>query len=180
MRHTRGRELPGTYSPHLIADLFFEQAQKWEDLTRDYITKLWERTIFTIGLILNYVADSRTANQLLRRIIHPALERIKSELDDAVSGILTPHQTGHPITYNHYFTENLQKLRQKRQRDFLSKRLDQFFGTNLEKGRTLSDDRAFDIKSLLDRLTESSMPDLDRFVCSEAIDGMMAYYKVSA
>jgi hypothetical protein len=37
MRNTRGRELPGTYSPHLIADLFFEQAQQWERLTRDYV-----------------------------------------------------------------------------------------------------------------------------------------------
>ncbi|KAK4945475.1 hypothetical protein LTR10_015371 [Elasticomyces elasticus] len=107
MRHTRGRELPETYSPHLIGVLFFEQAQQWEGLTRNYISSLWERTNHVIGLVLNHVADPQTAKQLLRRIIHPALEAIKVELDDTVSGILAPHQTGHPITYNHYFTENL-------------------------------------------------------------------------
>lgn len=40
MRNTWGRELPVTYSPHLIADLFFEQAQQWERLTRDYVSQL--------------------------------------------------------------------------------------------------------------------------------------------
>ncbi|EXJ87644.1 hypothetical protein A1O1_04568 [Capronia coronata CBS 617.96] len=179
MRNTRGRELPGTYSPHLIADLFFEQAQRWEGLTRGYISQLWDRTTVAIGLILNHVADSRTAEQLLRRIVHPALEGIKFKLDDAVSGILAPHQAGHPITYNHYFIENLQKLRQKRQRQLLSKKLDQFFGTNSDEGLTWCEGRTVDVKSLLTTLTESSMPDMDRFACSEAIDGMMAYYKVA-
>jgi hypothetical protein len=72
MRNTRGRELPGTYSPHLIADLFFEQAQQWERLTRDYVSQLWDRSISVIDMILKHVADSRTAAQLLRRIAHPA------------------------------------------------------------------------------------------------------------
>jgi hypothetical protein len=135
-------------------------------------------SISVIDMILKHVADSRTAAQLLRRIVYPALEAIKSDLDQTVSDILAPHQTGHPITYNHYFTDNLQKLRQKRRRAFLAKKLNQIFGTDIDKGRTLSQDRTFDIESLLNNLMESSMPDMDRFACSESIDGMMAYYKV--
>lgn len=96
-------------------------------------------------------------------------------LNRTVSRILAPHQTGHPTTYNHYFTDNLQKLRWKRHREILSKKLDQFSGINIDKGRTRSD---FNIESLLNSLMESSMLDIDRYACSEAINGMMAYYKV--
>lgn len=178
MRNTRGRELPGTYSPHLIADLFFEQADRWEPLTRSFIDLLWDQTNLAISLIFNDVADARTSQELLRRIVGPALSRIKSDLDDAVTRILAPHQAGHPITYNHYFTDNLQKLRQKRRRDHISQKLDNFFGANMEDGRTFIENRSFDVKSLLNSLTESPLSDMDRFACSEAIDGMMAYYKV--
>ncbi|KAK5202298.1 hypothetical protein LTR96_011675 [Exophiala xenobiotica] len=179
MKDTRGRELPGTYSPLLIADLFFEQAQQWESLTLDCVSQLWKKTIHLIVLILQDVADPRTAEEILRRIVQPALDVIKSELDRVVSRVLAPHQTGHPITYNHYFTENLQKLRQKRLRELLSEKLDQFFGTSSDEGITWCEERSFDVRTLLDALTEKGLPDMDRFACSEAIDGMMAYYKVA-
>lgn len=178
MMNTHGMELPGTYSPHLIAVLFYEQAQPWEGLTRSYISFLWERINHVIGLMLNYVADPETAKQLLQTIIHPALEAIKVELDGTVSEILAPHQTGRPITYNHFFTENLQKLRQTREKERLSKGLDQFFGTSSDEGLTLCQEKTFDVRSLLNSLTGSRSPDMDRLACSEAIDGMMAYYKV--
>jgi hypothetical protein len=41
-----------------------------------------------------------------------------------------PHQTGHPITYNHYFTETLQKIRAERQEGELAKTLKRFFGVD--------------------------------------------------
>jgi hypothetical protein len=37
---SRGRELPGTYNPHLISNLFFQQAQPWQKYTRKFITKI--------------------------------------------------------------------------------------------------------------------------------------------
>jgi len=38
---------------------------------------------------------------------------------------------GHSITYNHYLTENIQKLRAEQHTAVLSHKLDQSFGTNV-------------------------------------------------
>jgi hypothetical protein len=33
MRKSRGRELPGTFNPLIIGELFTEQCQSWRDIT---------------------------------------------------------------------------------------------------------------------------------------------------
>lgn len=178
MGRSRGRELPGTYNPYLISDLFFQQAQPWQKYTRKFITKIWDAADLVLDLILNHIADPTTAAGLKHGIIVPALESVKTALDNTVKMVLEPHQTGHPITYNHYLTENIQKLRQGHQKRILSKKLDRFFGTNCDQGKTYCQDKSFDVRSLLDSLTYSTTADMDRYACSEAIDCMSAYYKV--
>ncbi len=37
------------------------------------------------------------------------MENIKAELSNKTDEILESHISGHPITYNHYLTDNVQK-----------------------------------------------------------------------
>jgi len=43
--------------------------------------------------------------------------------------LLMPHQKGHPITYNHYFTETIQNMREKRLEAEVTRRLSKIFGS---------------------------------------------------
>ena len=50
----------------------------------------------------------------------PAMDVLKTGLGAKVASTLEPHQRGHPITYNHYFTDNVQKAKAQHRKDSLS------------------------------------------------------------
>ena len=61
MRRTRGRELPGTFNPMIVADLFLEQSDPWEPIARSHIEKVWLAARDFLRLIAHNIADAATA-----------------------------------------------------------------------------------------------------------------------
>ena len=179
MQRSRGCELPGTYNPQIIRDLFCQQSEPWQSILEQFAEDIWESSTNTANLILDHVSDETAASALRNLIIGPVTDSIKEKVTNTIAQILLPHQTGHPITYNHYLTENIQKSRAEHQRKQMARKLDNFFGTDHEKGKNRSDARSVDVVSLLNTITYTSIADMDRYACSEAIDCMRAYYRVS-
>jgi GTP-binding protein EngB required for normal cell division len=180
MQRSRGCELPGTYNPQIIRDLFFQQSEPWQSIVQQFAEEIWESSMSTANLILDYVSDEMTASALRNLIIGPVTDSIKEKVANTIGQIMHPHQTGHPITYNHYLTENIQKSRAEHQRKQMARKLDAFFGTDQEKGKNRCDARSIDVVNLLNTITCNSIADMDRYACSEAIDCMRAYYKVGS
>lgn len=114
LKRTRGRELPGTFNPMIVRDLFLEQCSPWENLTSSHTESVWAAARDFLILVANYVTDDATSVAPTEEIIIPACDSIKRKLDHKAKELLIPHQKGHPITYNHYFTETLQKIRSGR------------------------------------------------------------------
>ena len=111
---TRGRKLLGMFNPLIVSDLFFEQFRPWERLARQHLQKVWRASKAFLELLVSHLADERTSNALLSHIIDAVMDKKLSKMDEKLSELLSPYQKGHPITYNHYFTETLQKVREKR------------------------------------------------------------------
>jgi hypothetical protein len=109
MKRSRGCELLGTYNPLIIGDLFYAQSKKWGKLTDCYTDIMLDAARTTLDAILEHTADEATGGGLIRYILNPAMDALKKDLEGMVASILEPHQQGHPITYNHYFTDNVQK-----------------------------------------------------------------------
>ncbi|KAK8129401.1 interferon-induced GTP-binding protein Mx [Apiospora kogelbergensis] len=158
MRKSRGRELPGLFHPMLVADLFREQAPG----------KSW--------LAVAHLADAATSAAIMRNIVKPAMEDMLTALNSKTGELLKPHQTLHPITYNHYFTDTIQNVRQKRERDRVTRVLRQYF-----KVKSLgTQDTIVNLEDLAKALVNGTTePDMHRFAASEALDHMTAYYKVA-
>ena len=177
MRRTRGRELPGTFNPMIVADLFLEQSVPWEAITRSHIDRVWKATRDFLSLAAVYIADAATSKVLFRKIFEPALDQLLESLNVKTTELLNPHQTSHPITYNHYFTETLQQIRNERSKNEYSRIVKDFFGvSSLESGLYLNQNK--DLRQLVTALVQNTEPDMNRFACSEALDCMEAYYKV--
>ncbi|KAJ5971802.1 uncharacterized protein N7479_001720 [Penicillium vulpinum] len=178
LKKTRGRELPGTFNPLIVKDLFQEQCAPWEDITRVHITASWKAVKEFIHRAVSHVADEATSKALFAKFILPALENVRHTLEKGSEELLVPHQRGHPITYNHYFTETLQKTRAGRQKETLGKALESYFGVD-----TLSTCEVYmdniNLRGLLDSLVQTTIPDMTRFASEEALDCMLAYYKVA-
>lgn len=175
VKESRGRELPGSYNPLVVAELFSKQCQPWSGLVYSLGNRLLQSAHITISAVLNHVADEETAAGIARAIVFPSMEAVKETLKAKLGEILRPHLLGHPITYNHYLTENVQKAQDARKRSGLEDRLVEFFGPDSSKKYTR---QHFDMKSLLNALMLNSEPDMDIYSCSLAVDMMEAYYKV--
>lgn len=178
MRQSRGRELPGTYNPQIIGELFQTQSRDWEKLMRNCVRSIWDAINIALDHILEGSTDENTMMGLKRLIVEPQLAKLRDESEKMLLTVLAPHARGHPITYNHYLTDNIQKSRRARDEKILMAKIDQFFGTNIKDGKTHCD-ATFDTRALLKALSShTTAVDMDRYACSEAIDVMKAYYKV--
>lgn len=181
MCRSQGCELPGLFNPAIVGDLFFNQSRPWQHILHDTEEKLVLAAKIAVTLIVEHACDLATSDGIMRYIIRPNMESILSELHAKVEEILKPHMGGHPITLNHYFTDNLQKKREQTYRHAMSKKLEGFFGVDPESDKTMTRSHmpSFDIRDLLSALTAQTEVDMNRFACTEAINAMEAYYKVS-
>ena len=179
MRRSRGCELPGTFNPLIVGDLFFQQSLPWKSVIDEYCENILESTRLCIDLSLIHITDDRTRAGLYREIIDPALEEFSKALAEKVSELIRPYQKGHPITYNHYFTETVQKARQEHDRKELQRGVNDFFKLSPESTATHLSQRSFNTADLLNALTKSTERDMELYACSEATYCMEAYYKVS-
>jgi len=139
-----------------------------------------EATRLCIDLTLIYTTDDRTRAGLHREIIDPTLEGLSKALEQKISELIKPHQKGHPITYNHYFTEAVQKARAEHERKELECGLNSFFKLRQGTESAYLSQQAFNTADLLNVLTRKTEQDMEDYACSEAIDCMDAYYKVSS
>ncbi|KAK8859764.1 dynamin family protein [Apiospora arundinis] len=161
MKESRGRELPGTYQPLIVAELFSKQCKPWKGLSMDLCDRILASSLTTVSAAIRHIVDENTA------------ESIQQEVKE----ILDPHMLGHPITYNHYLTENVQKAQAARQRRELEDQLKSFFNIADIVDSDIS--RDFNPSSLLGSLLSDSGPEMDTVSCSMATDMMEAYYKVA-
>ncbi|RPA92076.1 hypothetical protein L873DRAFT_1750965 [Choiromyces venosus 120613-1] len=177
MQRTRGRELPGTFNPMVVADLFLEQSTPWEAITRSHIEKVWKAAKAFLSFTATYIADSTTSKALFQKIFKPTLNQLLEILNAKTTELLTQHQKGHPITYNHYFTEALQKVRGERSKNEYTRIIQDFFGVSSLDSVYFN--KHIDLCPLVTALMQPTEPDMNRFACSEALDCMEAYYKVA-
>lgn len=181
MKRTRGCELPGTFKPEIIGNLFQDQCKPWKSIIDNFAELLFASARNVVFLALEHTADQATSDGILRFIVNPALETIKAMLDRKAAQILAQHQHNHPITFNHYLTDNMQKARQNHSQAVLATKLQKFFGPDpLSDNPVTTNPSVVNTKNLLDALTKETEADMEKYACSEALDCMDAYYKVNS
>jgi hypothetical protein len=127
MKRTRGCELPGTFNPMIITDLFLEQSRPWEVLATHHIEQVARAATKFLEHLVSHIADSSTRSVLFQTLVEPALENIVKDAKHKTADLLAPHQQGHPITYNHYFTEAVQEAKKERRKAELTRIIKDIF-----------------------------------------------------
>ncbi|KMU73268.1 interferon-induced GTP-binding protein Mx2 [Coccidioides immitis RMSCC 3703] len=142
-------------------------------MVRSRSCNILNTSYFMVNSALDYTTDEETAGALQHEIILPRLYELRKSLQRKVVEILEPHKSGHPITYNHYLMENVQKAQAARRKRQLEKVLKSFFGTQS------ADDILYtvNVNNLLSQLVESTEADMDCYAAYAATDMMEVYYK---
>jgi len=178
MRRSRGRELPGTFNPLIIGDLFYLQSKPWESIVTGCIDKLLEDVQETIMPILRHVLDEKSLTGLMEHVVNPALDEIGESLREKTRELLKPQQSGHPITYNHNFTDSVQEAQEEHIRRYTTERLKEFFADEYPRNESLPHKFTFRMDHLIETLGTKTKASMEGFAASEAVDCMQAYYKV--
>jgi len=174
MRRNRGRELPGTWNPMIIVELFRDQCQPWKNIIGLCIAEIIRAVRQVTSSILEHVSVGEITEGILRDIINPKMEILTQNLQEKVSEILHPHYSGHPITYNHYLTDTVQKAQEQRYLSTVEAALRNSGGI-----KRINNNTHVDYGVMARAITQQVERDMERVASSQAVDYMEAYYKVS-
>jgi GTP-binding protein EngB required for normal cell division len=169
MRKSRGRELPGTFSPLIIGELFTEQCQPWRTIAAGAKERVLQVVYLAIEVMVAHIVNEEIAGGLLQ-LIFQGIDALKRNLDQKMVELVDPYYNSHPITYNHYLTDNVQKAQSRRSQKRLEEQLKRLF-----PGEVYADN----YQALLGVLKQHTEADMERYASDLAIDYMQAYYKVS-
>ncbi|TGZ77870.1 dynamin family protein [Ascodesmis nigricans] len=166
---SRGRELSGSYNPLLIRDLFMEQSQRWNEIARLHVNRVWKRCQIFLKSALNGLAPADVVEGLWQCYLDEAISARLKWANEELEELLMDKSS--VITYNHYYTQNVQKNRIK----VLKKQLD----TVAEAAGIKAFGKvAIDGTTFWASVEDVLQPNMDDFACEEALESMLAYYKV--
>jgi GTPase SAR1 family protein len=96
---SRGRELPGTFNPLLISQLFWEQSENWKAIADYHIEQVAAVCYNFVLAAVDFVADADVSNRLRSIKLETALEKRLGQAKEELQRIVgdTKH---HPITYD--------------------------------------------------------------------------------
>jgi hypothetical protein len=164
---TLGRELPGKFNHTLLAELFRSQSTRWGNFAREHVD-----TIATlVSSFLQAASNSVIKEVEVRQNVQDYIERsFRANLQHAIDELnsLLQDEERQPITYNHYFAENVAKARSDQLKRQVKDSMAKATGKD-SRGHTIS-------STVQDRVTPG---DLTEQACFEAQNDIAAYYKVS-
>ncbi|CAN9170146.1 unnamed protein product [Alternaria alternata] len=174
LERSRGYELPGTFQPMLISQLFWEQSQPWEQIASQHVSTIASACKEFIDTVLQDAAPSEFKDRLSTLCIDGALTQALTGAKEELHKILKDKDR-HPTTYNHYFTTTVQKMRQRKHQKITKK---------ASKASEVSmydcDDKLqkyVDPGKLTEAMDKTIELDMDVFSSQEALDIERAFYK---
>ncbi|KAJ5558984.1 dynamin GTPase [Penicillium sp. DV-2018c] len=107
---TRGRELPGNYNHALLAELFHSQSMDWGKIAREHVDAVAKLVSTFLQAALKFVIKDIKVRQNVQNCVDKSVQgNIKCAIEEL--NLLLEDEARQPITYNHYYTDNIQKAR---------------------------------------------------------------------
>lgn len=115
---TRGRELPGNYNHSLLKGLFHAQSASWDKISRSHVDSIVALVTQYLSFVINSVLEDVTVREKVWKNVKITFDK-NIEASHEELGKLLQDEQGHPITYNHYYTDNIQKARHEGAKEHL-------------------------------------------------------------
>jgi hypothetical protein len=127
-----------------------------------------------ITALSEHITDEQRISLEIKRQVN---ERLMTQMNRAEKElqILIEDEHQQPITYNHYYTDNVQKARQDASRIFINNIVKDTAGDDTKNSKKNS----IDVERLVNALQKHVNVDMDEQACAEVRAGLDAYYKVS-
>jgi hypothetical protein len=176
LERSRGYELPGTFQPMLISQLFWEQSTPWNELALSHIEKVAHICKEFVYMVIEDIAPPEFKSRLTTMSVDAALGASLKAAKEELSKLLKD-KARHPSTYNHYFTSTIQKTRQRKYQK-ITKEASKASQESFMRADTGKNQTSVNSAKLEDNMNAALEQDMDVFSSQEALDTQRAYYKV--
>jgi hypothetical protein len=175
---SRGKELPGNYNHVLLSELFHVQSSRWKRIAEEHVQAVHEDIAsFVTAALYHLIKDEHILEEVVEMTRSSLLES-KVAANEELEKLYKDEELQQPITYNHYYTDNVQKSRRDSTCKLLRKAMDDA-RIHDWNGKFHFSNNTIDEEKLLTSLQKRVVVDMDDQACSEALAGLQAYYKVS-
>jgi hypothetical protein len=173
---TRGRELPGNYNHVLLSELFHEQSSRWGDIAKNHLQTVSSLVDWFVRAVLDYcITDDYVRRGIQQRIQHSLNTNIQSAQEEM--GKILSDERSHPITYNHYYTDNIQNARTEAAKKKLEDSMNHAIAKDWN-GKLHVSNTTVDLRKLSSSLQTRVVVDMTEQACLESLAALDAYYKV--
>lgn len=101
---SRGCELPGSFNPLLVGELFRDQSIYWGKIACQHVKEVWLASEVFLERLLHMIMDDETLDALFAHWINPKTSERFEKANQALDRLLIDRER-HPITYHHYYTD---------------------------------------------------------------------------
>lgn len=136
-----------------------------------------EAAAITFNKLLSEICDANTKGRLMKGIVQPSLHILRQKLQSHVAELLEPHLSVHPITYNEYLTDTVQKTQCDRHKRNFDNTALAVCGYTTDTAPSTAITMA--LRPILRSLLEATQPNPKDYAASLAADVTAAYYKVN-
>ncbi|KAJ4991097.1 dynamin family protein [Stagonosporopsis vannaccii] len=176
LERTRGHELPGTFQPMLISELFWEQSEPWQEIALDHINEVARACKEFVNTVLQYTAPLEFQPKIAAVNVDAALTKCLTNAKEESAKVLKD-KARHPSTYNHYFTTTIQMMR-KRKYEKLTEKASKESEISVPEAHNHPSFKTYnDPDKLAQAMNNAIEQDMDTFSSQEALDIQRAYYK---
>lgn len=154
-----------------MSELFHEQSSRWPAIASQHVRRVNQETADFARRALDFIVKDRQVAKEILTIINPILDTNFRAAQEELQKICDDEKL-QPITYNHYYTDTIQKARYAKLREFLRQVLSSVRSSEdrHHKGEHYDE--------LLACIDNQPIPDMDQVSCEKAIEELDAYYKV--
>ncbi|KAJ5622943.1 Dynamin [Penicillium lividum] len=179
-QETRGQELPGSYNHCLVTRLFHEQSSRWAQISRDHVSVISKLVSLFMEAALEHTIKDIKVRHKVHHLVRNTLE-LNTKAGNHELAKLIDDETRQPMTYNHYYTDNVQKSRD----DLSRSQAAELVAQAAELMSHASEWEGYVTADLLLKSLKKNSIELDNIVdmkeqaCSDALMALGAYYKVN-
>ncbi|KAJ6102633.1 Dynamin [Penicillium sp. IBT 16267x] len=171
------RQLPGNYNQALLAELFHVQSLRWAEIAREHIVVVSRIVSQFVHAALTYAIKDGKVRENIGRLVSTTLEANAEAAEHELEKILQD-ETRQPITYNHYYTDNIQNARNESSKSLIEDSVRDAIQNDWDGTLHLQNTEK-DCVKLLSSLKKRVIVDMKEQACSEAKTDLIAYYKVA-
>ncbi|KAH0493480.1 hypothetical protein TgHK011_000148 [Trichoderma gracile] len=147
---------------------------RWPGIAKSHVHSIVDLVANWIKLAVGNLHPEESIQTQIQVILQEWLEDAEKNALEELGKLIDDERRG-PLTYNHYYTDNVQKARLDEQRQVAQ---DAVLAEKDYLGRIFLDSHQ-KVKEFVEKLGSKIVVDMDQQACNEAITQLDAYYKVA-